>query len=131
MHFDLPRIGLFFVLLSVIYFLTNILFVSYLSINTPMPAYMLFQKVFLDLKTWLFFGLGVGFNFNYVKLINFNMLRFIKESVFSNVHNIPFLLLLYFIMTVISFSSIGKYELIYTGFQAIAAIGLWVSFKDN
>ena len=128
MHFDLGRMGLFLILLAVIYCITNFLFATYYFINfNVLPL-----NILLDKKVFILTIAGIGLNWSYIKQINFNIPSFIKQSIFEGYQSIPFLILLSVVFVLPDINNLNKSQLIYEGFQLLTSLAIFLAiWKSN
>lgn len=125
MSYDFKRWGLFFVLLAVIYFIANLLFSAYVFANEK--RFVL--SLLLDKKVLIFFAVGVALNWQELKYMKFNILAFIKDSVFSTYQSIPFLIFISLIFVLPNLGQMNKYQMIYEAFQLVTSLAIWQSCR--
>lgn len=126
MYFDLSRLGKFFILLSVIYLISNILFTGYVFAKTQMIT----LQFLLDSKIFIFLVAGIAMSWNEFKMMNYNLLRMVKNSLIYERQSLPILMIIWVIFSLASISQMGMNEIVYTGFQILTALGIFYSVKN-
>jgi len=126
MYFDLSRLGKFFILLSVIYLISNILFTGYIFAKTQ----MLTLQFLFDSKIFIFLVAGIAMSWNEFKFMNFSILKMVKNSLIYERQSLPILMIIWVVFSLASISQMGMNEIVYTGFQILTALGIFYSVKN-
>lgn len=126
MYFDLSRLGKFFILLSVIYLISNMLFTGYIFAKTQ----MLTLQFLFDSKFLIFLVAGIALSWNEFKFMNFNIIRMVKISLIYERQSLPILMIIWVVFSLASISQMGINEIVYTGFQILTALGIFYSVKN-
>lgn len=126
MYFDLSRLGKFFILLSVIYLISNMLFTGYIFAKTQ----MLTLQFLFDSKFLIFLVAGIALSWNEFKFMNFNIIRMVKNSLIYERQSLPILMIIWVVFSLASISQMGINEIVYTGFQILTALGIFYSVKN-